>query len=105
MKNKVDPRIPKHTSGLGIIISIVAVFMLISGVLLIAVGFSLPLLGVGTIPFGLSLIILSFILFGIAELVYNSGFQNKLLTELLKLQLPENPQHNIINKKENEKTN
>ena len=91
MKKNEDPRIPEHTSGLAILISIIAVFVLIAGVLLIPVGLGLPLLGIGAIPFGLSLIILSFILFGIAELVHNSGMRNKLLIEILKQGLAKQP--------------
>lgn len=83
-KKIVDPRIPEHTSGLAIVISIIATLSLVVSLFLILAGFTLAVVGIASLPFGIALFIFSMVLFGIAELVHNSGFQNKLLTEILK---------------------
>lgn len=92
IKKNEDPRIPKHLSGIAIVLSVLGVFIFIVSLIIILLGFSSPfrLIGVGAIPFGVFLFILSFILFGLSDLVYNSGFQNKLLIEILKQGLDKN---------------
>lgn len=86
-KKTDDPRIPKHVSITAIILTVIGVFLFIGALIILFIGLTQPLLGIGSIPIGLTLLVTSLVLVGFADIIYGAQYQTKLLIEILKTQL------------------
>jgi len=87
MKKEIDIRIPKHTSILGTILSVVGIILIIISAFIFLFSIQSPLAGIAGIPAAAGLFAAGMICMAIGEITAQSQHQTKILVELLKKEL------------------